>query len=147
MGAAGLLRLRMPSLLEALAQMSSEEPVTWLTPLQIAFPLGTQQRRQPDLVNYLKPQDGPVAVALCEPTGSLVTDGWTRGTIHHEGLTRGRQISGGAKTDVGKGGAPRSLDSQPGGLAFWLRQELAFRVLDGSAEAVLHDHNLRCCSL
>lgn len=87
--------------------MSSEEPVTRLTPLQIAFPLGTQRRREPDLVNYLGPQDGPVTVALCEPTGSLVIDGWTRGTIHHEGLTQERQISGGAKTDVGEGGAPK----------------------------------------
>ena len=98
--------------------MSSEEPVSQLTPLQIAFPLGTQQRRQPDLVNYLEPQDGPVAVALCEPTGSLVIDGWTRGIIRHEGLTRERQITGGAKTDVGEGGAPKEPGQSAWGPGF-----------------------------
>lgn len=37
------------------------------------------------MVNYLRPYDDPAGVALHEPTGHLVTDGWTRGTIHHEG--------------------------------------------------------------
>ena len=128
--------------------MSSEEPVTWLTPLQIAFPLGTQQRRQPDLVNYLEPQDGPVAVALCEPTGSLVIDGWTRGAIHHEGLTRERQISGGAKTDVGEGGAPKEPGQSAQGPGFLAAPGAGHRVLGGSAEAILlHGHILRRCSL
>lgn len=70
------------------------------------------QSRESDTVNYSEPSDDPGEVALASPRGRM-TDGYTRSSVHHEGLSREGPAGGRAETDVGREARRRLREPGP----------------------------------
>lgn len=98
--------------LNGLIQMSTEVPTKQLAPLQIVFPLavdgGESQTCYITRSLQMTQLESPLPARGC-----VMTNGYTRGSIHHKGLTRERQIGGRDKTDVGREGPRRLREPAP----------------------------------
>lgn len=89
--------------LNRLIRMSTELPTKQPAPLQIVFPLavdgGESQIRYITRSHQMTQLESPFPARSC-----LMTNGYTRGSIHHKGLTRERQTGGRDKqTWAGRG--------------------------------------------